>query len=87
MIWNLGMYLLCVYFLSCQMNYAHLEKCLCETREEAYTNLCKGEQRAFLRSTVKLLALFERLRSCVHSPLGMSDSVDSLQAFSQSLAK
>lgn len=89
---SLFLILLCVCCLLCQMNYAHLEKCLYETREEAKINLCASEQRASeytaLRgSTVKLLALFERLRSCVNNPVGMADFVDSLRALAQSVAK
>uniref|UniRef100_A0A7N0USQ7 Autophagy-related protein 11 n=1 Tax=Kalanchoe fedtschenkoi TaxID=63787 RepID=A0A7N0USQ7_KALFE len=74
-----------------QMNCAHLENSLHEAREEAQTNLCAAERRAseytaLRASTVKMRGLFERLRSCVHAPVGMADFVDSLRALSQSLA-
>ncbi|KAG9454176.1 hypothetical protein H6P81_007080 [Aristolochia fimbriata] len=75
----------------CQMNCAHLENCLHEAREEAYTNLCAADRRAseysVLRtSAVKTRGLFERLRACVTAPGGVAGFANSLRALALSLA-
>ncbi|CAL1414994.1 unnamed protein product [Linum trigynum] len=74
-----------------QMNCAHLENCLHEAREEAQTHLCAADRRAseysaLRASAVKMRGLFERLRSCVCAPGGVTTFADSLRSLAQSLA-
>lgn len=75
-----------------QLNCAHLENCLHEAREEAQTHLCAADRRAseysaLRASAVKMRGLFERLRSCIYAPGGMTGFADSLRALAQSLAR
>ncbi|CAL1358665.1 unnamed protein product [Linum trigynum] len=74
-----------------QMNCAHLENCLHDAREEAQTHLCAADRRAseysaLRASAVKMRGLFERLRSCVYAPGGVTTFADSLRSLAQSLA-
>ncbi|CAI0427610.1 unnamed protein product [Linum tenue] len=74
-----------------QMNCAHLENCLHEAREEAQTHLCAADRRAseysaLRASAVKMRGLFERLRSCICAPGGVTTFADSLRSLAQSLA-
>ncbi|RAL38198.1 hypothetical protein DM860_017403 [Cuscuta australis] len=72
-----------------QMNYAHLENCLHEAREEAQNHLCAAERASeystLCSSAVKMRGLFERLRACNLSG-GTAGFAQSLPASSQSLA-
>ncbi|XP_027331685.1 autophagy-related protein 11 isoform X2 [Abrus precatorius] len=74
-----------------QMNCAHLENCLHEAREEAQTQKSSADRRAseysLLRaSVIKMRSFFERLKTCVYSPGGVTGFSDSLRNLAQSLA-
>ncbi|GAB2291534.1 hypothetical protein Dimus_025787 [Dionaea muscipula] len=74
-----------------QMNCAHLENALHETRQEAQTHRSSADRRALeysaLRSSsVKMCSLFERFRSCVNSGGSLAGFADSLHTLSRSLA-
>ncbi|KAL9271465.1 Autophagy-related protein [Drosera capensis] len=74
-----------------QMNCAHLENALHETRQEAQTHRSSADRRALeysaLRSSsLKMRSLFERFRSCVTSGGSIAGFADSLRSLSQSLA-
>ncbi|KAL2482810.1 Autophagy-related protein 17 [Forsythia ovata] len=74
-----------------QINFAHLENCLNEAREEAQIHLhaadCMASEESALRtSAIEARRLFERLRSCISSA-EMTGFSDSLRALAQSLSK
>ncbi|KAL2482870.1 Autophagy-related protein 17 [Forsythia ovata] len=73
-----------------QINFAHLENCLNEAREEAQIHLhaadCRAsEESALHTSAIEARRLFERLRSCISSA-EMTGFSDSLRALAQSLS-
>ncbi|CAJ1944874.1 unnamed protein product [Sphenostylis stenocarpa] len=74
-----------------QMNCAHLENCLHEAREEAQTQKSSADRRAseyssLRASVIKTRSFFERLKTCVYSPGGVTGFADSLRILAQSLA-